>query len=193
MIKELGAIASGRHLLGDIPQDWPLHGQSGDPGGSPTGTANQMLQNTMGDADKEYWAGDPDDPDDNGATFDAPYTTNKDGFGNTKHNPFSYGSKMPRESIEMSKETLKEFIREFCSESKKEHDSDCECKKCKDDLLLDEDELTPEETGEKEVKVKDEASALGGGMVRGHMGNRNREQKQEKVNQRSFGGGKYDI
>ena len=150
-----------------------------------------MLQNTMTDTDKEYWAGDPEDPNDNGATFDPPYTTNKDGFGNTKHNPFSYGFKMPRESIEMSKETLKEFIREFYSENKKDHGPDCECKKCKDDLLLDEDELTPEEIGE-DVEVKDESPALGGGMVRGHMGNRPQEKKQEKVNQRSFGGGKYD-
>lgn len=209
LIKELGsgrgtgapAYAPSSHLHGKLPQQWPLHGQTGDPDSSPTMTVSRLLQQTMTDDDVEYWAGDPDDPDSEGASFDLPYTTNKDGFGNRDYNPFSYGRKMPREGVEMSQKILKEFIK-LCLES---CGPDCDCEKCnecdgcescecKKNSIIDEDELVPEEL-EGEVEVSDEASSLGGGAIRGFttpLGYTDRDKEQESVNQRSFGGGKYN-
>ena len=59
--------------------------------------------------------------------------------------------------------------------------------------MLDEDELTACELGETE-EIADEASSLGGGAIRGYtgpLGQKVRDDDQEEVNQKSFGGGNY--
>ncbi len=56
-----------------LPIKTPQVGQSGDPSTSASMSYSRLSQQTMTDDDIEYWMGDPDDPDDVGATFDPPY------------------------------------------------------------------------------------------------------------------------
>lgn len=60
------------HLQSRPPKPWPRGGQSGDPNQSPTMMASRLMQNTSTNDDIKYWMGDPDDPDDVGATFNPP-------------------------------------------------------------------------------------------------------------------------
>lgn len=61
------------HLQSNLPKPWPRDGQSGEPNQAGSMTASRMMQQTSTEEDIEYWMGDPDDPDDKGATFDPPY------------------------------------------------------------------------------------------------------------------------
>lgn len=62
------------HLQSRPPKPWPRAGQTGMPNQAPTMMASRMMQQTSTPEDTEYWMGDPDDPEDKGATFDPPYT-----------------------------------------------------------------------------------------------------------------------
>jgi len=61
------------HLQGRPPQVFPKLGQTGMPNQSPTMQASRLMQNVSSEEDIEYWMGDPEDPEDVGATFNPPY------------------------------------------------------------------------------------------------------------------------
>lgn len=61
------------HVQGRPPQEFPKSGQTGMPNQAASVQASRLMQNTSTEEDAEYWMGDPDDPDDVGATFDPPY------------------------------------------------------------------------------------------------------------------------
>lgn len=66
------AFPDSTHLQSRPPKPWPRSGQTGDPNQAPTMTASRLMQQTATDDDIKYWMGDPDDPEDVGATFDPP-------------------------------------------------------------------------------------------------------------------------
>ena len=75
----MGANAAGNapystHLQSRLPMPWPRGNQTGDPNQSPTMMVSRMTQQTSTDDDIIYWMGDPDDPEDVGATFNPPMT-----------------------------------------------------------------------------------------------------------------------
>ena len=99
------------HVHGRPPHPWPQHGWSGDPDSAPSVTANRLLQNTMTQDDVEYWAGDPEDPNDNGASFDAPFTQGLDDFGNLKYASMGGRAGSPQESV------LRSYIQDILHET----------------------------------------------------------------------------
>lgn len=67
-----GGFPQSTHLQSRPPKPWPRSGQTGQPNQAPTMAVSRLTQNTMNADDIEYWMGDPDDPEDVGATFDPP-------------------------------------------------------------------------------------------------------------------------
>ena len=121
------------------------------------------MQKTMGDEDIEYWQGDPDDPDDLGASFDPPYLLNRDTYGNLKTASMSGPGAT-------TYETLRRAIRVMI------------------ESIIDEDE--DEKDGDDACEI---SSIGGGSIrgYTGPLGQKKRDKKQEKVNKKSFGGGSY--
>lgn len=78
------AFSPPRNQQGLPPNKWPQHGQQGQPSSAASVTASQLQQKTMTQDDIDYWQGDPDDPEDVGASFAPPYLLNRDAYGNMK-------------------------------------------------------------------------------------------------------------
>jgi len=72
-----GAVGGGfphsTHVQSRLPSPWPRSGQSGTPNQSASMMGSRLMQNTSTEEDIKYWMGDPDDPEDVGATFNPPY------------------------------------------------------------------------------------------------------------------------
>lgn len=68
----MGGFNAPRTLQSLPPRPVTMSGQHGEPSTSPTFSYNRIAKQTMNDDDIKYWAGDPEDPEDQGATFDPP-------------------------------------------------------------------------------------------------------------------------
>ena len=72
-----GAMGQSRgpdstHVQSRPPKPWPRSGQTGDPNQASSMTASRMMQQISTNDDIKYWMGDPEDPEDTGATFNPP-------------------------------------------------------------------------------------------------------------------------
>lgn len=167
------------HLQSRVPKPWPRGGQSGDPNQAPTMTASRMMQQTSTEDDIKYWMGDPDDPDDVGATFNPPYDFP---FYHSDYTRFEDSPERVGVRDEylnsMNESNIRKIVREMIIES------------------LEEEEL-------------DEVSAVGGaamgmagqpsGQIRGHIGplgsdnrsphlKKKKKKKHYEPSMRAFGG-----
>jgi len=134
------------HLQSRTPKPWPRGGQSGDPNQAPTMTASRLMQQTSTDDDIKYWMGDPDDPDDVGATFNPPFDHVPRYYSN--YNAASkYWDSSPAQLGEDEEYLFN--MKDLIESTKKEIDEI-------EDLL--------------NKFTLDEFSSIGGGAVRGHIG-----------------------
>lgn len=170
------------HLQSRLPKPWPRGNQSGDPNQSPTMMVSRMTQQTSTEDDIKYWMGDPDDPDDVGATFNPPYDAPFYGSDYTRFEDSPERLGIRGEYLDsMSESIIRSIVREMICESIE--------KSALEDLLSEEEE-----------EAIDEFSAIGGGAIAGHTGplgsdnrsphlkKKKKKQKQHEPSMRAFGG-----
>lgn len=120
------------------------------------------MQRHMTDDDIDYWMGDPEDPEDEGATFEPPYVLNRDSYGNLKHSPMKGAGR--------TESTIRQYVRLMI------------------ESIIDEDE--DEQDGDETCEVSTLGGGAIRGYT-GPLGAKKRAKKQDDVNKKSFGGGSY--
>lgn len=157
------AFAPPRAAQGLPPLPWKM-GQDGEATTAPSVAWSQLMQRTMVPDDVEYWQGDPDDPEDLGASFDPPYLLSKDSFGNLQTPVMNGPGSTTYESL---RRTIRLMIESIIDEDEEEVDGD---------------------------EASEISAIGGGAVAgyTGPLGQKSRDKKQDKVNQESFGGGTYN-